>query len=42
MRNGEPKRETLPERRRFRTGFLTDGTRVTWEYPRQTGLSLRS
>jgi len=25
-----------PERRRFRTGFLTDGTRVTWEYPRQT------
>lgn len=25
-----------PQRRRFRTGFLTDGTRLTWEYPRQT------
>jgi ketosteroid isomerase-like protein len=24
-----------PQRRRFRTGFLTDGTRLTWEYPRQ-------
>jgi len=22
-----------PQRRRFRTGFLTDGARVTWEYP---------
>jgi ketosteroid isomerase-like protein len=26
-----------PQRRRFRTGFLTDGTRLTWEYPRQAG-----
>jgi len=26
-----------PERRRFRVGFLTDGSRVTWEYPRQSG-----
>lgn len=24
-----------PQRRRFRTGFLTDGSHVTWEYPRQ-------
>lgn len=24
------------ERRRFRTGFLTDGRHLTWEYPRQT------
>lgn len=24
-----------PERRRFRMGFLTDGTHLTWEYPRQ-------
>lgn len=24
------------KRRRFRTGFLTDGSRVTWEYPRET------
>jgi hypothetical protein len=24
-----------PERRRFRSGFLSDGTRLTWEYPRQ-------
>jgi len=24
------------ERRRHRTGFLTDGTHLTWEYPRQT------
>jgi ketosteroid isomerase-like protein len=24
-----------PQRRRFRTGFLSDGSRVTWEYPRQ-------
>jgi ketosteroid isomerase-like protein len=23
-----------PERRRFRSGLLTDGTRLTWEYPR--------
>jgi len=23
-----------PERRRFRSGLLTDGNRVTWEYPR--------
>jgi ketosteroid isomerase-like protein len=23
-----------PERRRYRTGFLTDGERVIWEYPR--------
>jgi hypothetical protein len=26
-----------PERQRFRVGFLTDGSRVTWEYPRQSG-----
>ena len=26
-----------PQRRRFRTGFLTDGSRVTWEYPRRAG-----
>lgn len=26
-----------PQRRRFRTGMLTDGTRLTWEYPRQDG-----
>ncbi|WP_220505778.1 nuclear transport factor 2 family protein [Microbispora sp. H10830] len=25
-----------PQRRRFRTGFLSDGTTLTWEYPRQT------
>jgi hypothetical protein len=25
-----------PQRRRFRAGFLTDGGRVTWEYPRQS------
>lgn len=24
------------ERRRFRTGFLTDGRHLTWEYPRQS------
>lgn len=24
------------QRRRFRTGFLTDGSRVTWEYPRES------
>lgn len=24
------------ERRRFREGFLTDGARLTWEYPRET------
>jgi hypothetical protein len=24
------------QRRRFRTGYLTDGTRLTWEYPRQS------
>lgn len=24
-----------PQRRRFRTGYLSDGTRLTWEYPRQ-------
>lgn len=24
-----------PQRQRFRTGFLSDGTRLTWEYPRQ-------
>lgn len=23
-----------PERRRFRSGLLTDGNRLTWEYPR--------
>jgi hypothetical protein len=22
-------------RRRYRTGFLTDGTHLTWEYPRE-------
>jgi ketosteroid isomerase-like protein len=26
-----------PQRQRFRVGFLTDGSRVTWEYPRQAG-----
>jgi hypothetical protein len=26
-----------PERQRFRVGFLTDGSHVTWEYPRQAG-----
>ena len=25
-----------PQRRRFRTGFLTDGARVIWEYPRES------
>ena len=25
-----------PERQRFRIGFLSDGSRLTWEYPRQT------
>lgn len=25
------------QRQRFRTGFLSDGTRLTWEYPRQAG-----
>ncbi len=25
-----------PERRRFRVGYLTDGARVTWEYPRES------
>jgi ketosteroid isomerase-like protein len=24
-----------PQRQRFRVGFLSDGARVTWEYPRQ-------
>jgi ketosteroid isomerase-like protein len=24
------------KRRRFRTGFLTDGSRLTWEYPRSS------
>ena len=24
------------KRRRYRAGFLTDGSRVTWEYPRQS------
>jgi ketosteroid isomerase-like protein len=24
------------KRRRFRTGYLTDGTRLTWEYPRES------
>jgi ketosteroid isomerase-like protein len=26
-----------PERQRFRVGFLSDGARVTWEYPREAG-----
>jgi hypothetical protein len=26
-----------PQRQRFRTGFLSDGTRLTWEYPREGG-----
>lgn len=26
-----------PQRRRFRTGYLTDGTRLTWEYSRTGG-----
>ena len=25
-----------PQRQRFRVGFLTDGQRLTWEYPRQS------
>lgn len=25
------------ERRRLRMGFLSDGSRVTWEYPREAG-----
>jgi SnoaL-like domain len=25
-----------PQRQRFRTGFLSDGSHVTWEYSRQT------
>lgn len=25
-----------PQRQRFRTGYLSNGARVTWEYPRQT------
>jgi ketosteroid isomerase-like protein len=25
-----------PRRRRFRTGFLSDGSTLTWEYPRQS------
>jgi hypothetical protein len=25
-----------PQRQRFRVGFLSDGSRLTWEYPRQT------
>ena len=29
--------QTQPaERRRFRTGYFTDGQRLIWEYPRQT------
>jgi hypothetical protein len=24
-----------PQRKRFRTGFLSDGSRLTWEYPRE-------
>jgi hypothetical protein len=24
-----------PQRQRFRTGFLSDGSRLTWEYPRR-------
>ena len=26
-----------PERQRFRMGFLTDGSHLTWEYPRRAG-----
>ena len=25
-----------PGRRRFRAGYLADGTRLTWEYPRES------
>lgn len=25
-----------PQRRRFRAGYLTDGRRLVWEYPRET------
>ena len=25
-----------PQRKRYRTGYLTDGTRLTWEYPRDS------
>ncbi|HEX6448202.1 MAG TPA: nuclear transport factor 2 family protein [Trebonia sp.] len=24
-----------PQRKRYRTGYLSDGTRLTWEYPRE-------
>ena len=27
---------STPERRRFRTGYLTNGRSVTWEYPRES------
>ena len=27
---------TPPSRRRYRTGFFTDGRRLIWEYPRET------
>ncbi|GAA0379490.1 hypothetical protein GCM10009530_32650 [Microbispora corallina] len=30
-----------PQRRRFRTGFFSDGTRLTWEYPRDTPAASR-
>ena len=26
-----------PERQRFRMGYLSDGSRLTWEYPREAG-----
>jgi len=29
-------RNPPPQRKRFRTGFFTDGRTVTWEYPRAT------
>ncbi len=25
-----------PQRRRYRAGYLTDGSRLTWEYPRES------
>ena len=27
---------TPPSRRRYRTGFFTDGRKLIWEYPRET------
>jgi ketosteroid isomerase-like protein len=34
---GEVFAKEPPQRQRFRTGFLSDGSRLTWEYPRRAG-----